>query len=76
VPLGIAAGLTPLRRRAVGNLVAAILLANAACMGAALTAMVAWAAAASSATVWNAAPFAVVWGHRDDPRRHVFPCRR
>ena len=62
VPLGIAAGLLLLRRRAAGDLVAAIFIVNAVCMGAALTAMVGWAAAASGTSVFRAAPFAVVWG--------------
>jgi len=39
-----------LRRRLTGNLVAAMMLVNAVCMGAALTAMVAWSSTASSAS--------------------------
>jgi hypothetical protein len=61
VPLGVAAGLLLLRRRPAGYLVAALMLVNAVCMGAALTAMVAWSAAASGASTFNAAPFAFVW---------------
>ena len=62
VPLGIAAGVLLLRRRPAGNLVAAMMLVNAVCMGAALTAMVAWPAVASGASVWSAWPFAIAWG--------------
>jgi hypothetical protein len=61
VPLGIAAGILLLRRKAAGDLVAAIFLINGVCIGAALAAMVASAAAASGESVWRAAPFAVVW---------------
>ena len=50
------------RRRAVGDLLAAIMLINAVCMGAALAAMVAWAAGAAGSSLWNAAPFALAWG--------------
>ena len=61
VPLGIAAGALLLQRRPAGDLVAAIMLVNSICMGAALTAMVAWPAAASGASVCSAWPFAVAW---------------
>jgi hypothetical protein len=61
VPLGIAAGVLLLRRRAAGDLLAAIMLVNAVCMGAALTAMVAWTAAASGEKAWMAVGFALVW---------------
>ncbi len=61
VPLGIASGVLLLRRRPAGDLIAAIMLVNAVCMGAALTAMVAWASLASSTSVWIACPFAIAW---------------
>lgn len=61
VPLGLATGFLLLRRRAVGDLLAAITLVNVVCMGAALTAMVAWTAAASGEKVWTAGWFALVW---------------
>lgn len=61
VPLGIASGVLLLRRRPAGDLIAAIMLVNAVYMGAALTAMVAWAAAASGARLWIAWPFAIAW---------------
>jgi hypothetical protein len=61
VPLGIAAGFLLLRRRPGGDLLAAIMLVNAVCMGAALTAMVAWTPAASGEKVWMAGWFALVW---------------
>ncbi|HXN33015.1 MAG TPA: hypothetical protein VN894_14190 [Polyangiaceae bacterium] len=62
VPLGLAAGLLLLRRRPAGDLVAAIMLVNAVCMGMSLTAMVGWASAASGATLWTAGPFAIASG--------------
>ena len=62
VPLGLAAGILLLRRRAAGDLVGAIMLVNAVCMGMALTAMVAWAAATSGASLWTAGPFAIASG--------------
>jgi len=61
VPLGIAAGVLLMQRRPAGDLVAAVMLVNGLCMGAALTAMVAWFSAASGASVANAWPFAVAW---------------
>jgi hypothetical protein len=61
VPLGIAGGVLLLRRRPAGDLVAAVMLVNGVYMGAALTTMVAWAAAVSGARVWSAWPFAVAW---------------
>ena len=62
VPLGIAAGLLLFRRRPYGYVVAAILLVNAVCMGAALTTMVAFSARASGRSVLAATPFALVAG--------------
>jgi len=62
VPLGIATGVLLLRRRPAGDLLAAMMLVNAICMGAALTAMVAWSSAASGASAWSAWPIAVAWG--------------
>lgn len=61
VPLGIAAGATLLRRRAVGFLLAAVMLANVVCMGAALTAIVVCGAADAGTSEWFAAPFALFW---------------
>jgi len=61
VPLGIATGVLLLRRRPSSDLVAAVMLVNAVCMGGALTAMVAWSSAATGAAVWDAWPFAVAW---------------
>jgi len=61
VPLAIAAGVLLLRGRPSGDLVAAIMLVNGVCMGAALTGMVAWSSAASGTTVWSAWPFAIAW---------------
>ena len=61
VPLGLAAGILLLRRRPAGDLVAAIFIVNAVCMGAALTGMVGWAAAASGESLFRATPFAIVW---------------
>ena len=61
VPLGLASGVLLLRRRPAGDLVAAMMLVNAVCMGAALTAMVAWASVASGTSAWSACPFATVW---------------
>jgi len=55
VPLAVGAGVLLLRRRASGYLVAAMMLINAVCMGGALTAMVAWSAAASATSMWTAA---------------------
>jgi hypothetical protein len=62
VPLALAAGVLLLRRRPAGDLVGAIVLANAVCMGGALTAMVAWPAAVSGRSVGTAWPFAIAWG--------------
>lgn len=61
VPLGIAAGVMLLRRRPTGLLLAAIMLVNGVCMGAALTAMVLCSAADAGTSAWIAAPFALVW---------------
>jgi hypothetical protein len=61
VPLGIASGVLLLRRRPAGDLVGAMMLVNAVCMGGALTAMVAWPAAVSGGSVWTAWPFAIAW---------------
>jgi hypothetical protein len=61
VPLGIAAGVLLLRRRAAGLLVAAIMLVNVVCMGAALTAMVCYSSADAGTSIWITAPFALVW---------------
>jgi hypothetical protein len=60
VPLGIAAGLLLLRHRSSGYLTAAVMLVNAVCMGAALTAMVAAAALSSDRSLMEAAPFLVL----------------
>jgi hypothetical protein len=62
VPLGIATGVLLLRRRPEGLLVAAILLVNWVCMGAALTGMVAFSVTDSGANAWIVAPFALFWG--------------
>jgi hypothetical protein len=62
VPLGIATGLMLLRHRAVGVLLGGIMLTNAVCMGAALTAMVISATAEAHANASAALPFAAVWG--------------
>ena len=61
VPLGIATGAMLLRRSPAGLLLAAIMLVNVVCMGAALTAMVLWSTADAGTGTWSAAPFAVVW---------------
>ena len=61
VPLGIAAGVMLLRRRSAGLLVAAIMLVNGVCMGAALTAMVFCSTADAGTSAWSAAPFALFW---------------
>jgi hypothetical protein len=60
VPLGVATGILLLRRRGSGYLAAAILLVNGGCMGAALTAMVAWSAAASGGSARTSLPFAAI----------------
>jgi hypothetical protein len=62
VPLGIATGVLLLRRRPEGLLVAAILLVNWVCMGAALAGMVAFSVVDSGANPWTVAPFALFWG--------------
>lgn len=61
VPLGVAAGVMLLRRSSAGLFLAAIMLVNVVCMGAALTAMVLCSTAEAGTSAWNAAPFAVVW---------------
>lgn len=61
VPLGIATGVMLLRRRPAGLLLAAIMLVNVVCMGAALTAMVLCSTADAGTSAWIATPFAVVW---------------
>jgi hypothetical protein len=61
VPLGIATGVMLLRRRSAGLLLAAIMLVNAVCMGAALTAMVLFSTTDAETSAWLAAPFALVW---------------
>jgi hypothetical protein len=61
VPLGIATGVMLLRRSSAGLLLAAIMLVNAVCMGAALTAMVLCSTSDAGTSAWIAAPFAVVW---------------
>jgi hypothetical protein len=61
VPLGVASGVLLIRRRPAGDLIAAIMLVNAVCMGAALTAMVAWGSVAARESAWMAYPFAIVW---------------
>jgi hypothetical protein len=61
VPLGIAAGVMLLRRSSAGLLLAAIMLVNVVCMGAALTAMVLCSTADAGTSPWIAAPFAFVW---------------
>jgi hypothetical protein len=61
VPLGVATGLLLLRRRPAGYLVGAIMLINAVCMTAALTAMVGWRAVAAGGSILQGAPFAVAW---------------
>jgi hypothetical protein len=61
VPLGIAAGVTLLRRSSVGLLLSAMMLVNTVCMGAALTAMVLWSTADAGTSAWIAVPFALVW---------------
>ncbi len=60
VRLALAASLMLIRRRAAGDLIAAIMLIDAVCMGTALAAMVAWASAVSGASMWSAVPFAIV----------------
>jgi len=62
VPLGIATGVMLLRRSKAGLLVAAVMLVNWVCMGAALAGMAAWASADSGASAWSVAPFATFWG--------------
>jgi hypothetical protein len=59
-PLGLAAGLLLLRRRAAGYLVGAAMLVNAACMGSALSAMVFVSSWSSGAPLRAALPFALV----------------
>jgi hypothetical protein len=61
VPLGIATGVLLLLHRPAGLLVAAIMLINGVCMGAALTAMVLCSTADSGASAWIAAPFGLFW---------------
>ncbi len=61
VPLGIAAGVMLLRRSSAGLLLAAIMMVNVVCMGAALTAMVLASTADAGTSGWIAAPFALVW---------------
>lgn len=61
VPLGIAAGVLLLRRRPAGLLLAAVMLVNGVCMGAALTSMVLGSTADAGTSAWIAAPFALVW---------------
>jgi hypothetical protein len=58
VPLCIAAAVLLLRKRAGGYVVAAIMLVNSVCMGAALTAMVAASALRAGRSVLACAPFA------------------
>jgi hypothetical protein len=60
VPLCIAAAILLLRKRAAGYVVGAIMLVNAVCMGAALTAMVAASALRSGQSMLASAPFAVL----------------
>jgi hypothetical protein len=62
VPLGIATGVMLLRRRPAGLLLAAIMLVNWVCMGAALTGMVAFSVADSGAGPWVVGPFALLCG--------------
>jgi len=61
VPLGISAGVMLLRHRPAGLLVAAIMLVNGVCMGAALTAMVLCSTADAGTSAWMAVPFALFW---------------
>ncbi len=61
VPLGIATGVLLVRRRPAGLLVAALMLVNAVCMGAALTGMVVAAAIDAGTSLAAAAPFALFW---------------
>ena len=61
VPLGIATGVMLYRRRAAGLLLAAIMLVNGVCMGAALTAMVLFSTADAGTSLWIVTPFASVW---------------
>jgi hypothetical protein len=61
VPLGIAAGVSLLRRGPYGLLLAAIMLINVVCMGAALTGMVLCSTADAGTSGWIAAPFALFW---------------
>jgi hypothetical protein len=61
VPLGIATGVLLLRRHEAGTFVAALLLVNWVCMGAALTGMAVWSLADSGASAWSAGPFASYW---------------
>ena len=60
VPLGVATGVTLLRRRPAGYLLGGITLVFAVCMGAALPAMVAWGAWAAGKSALGAMPFAMV----------------
>lgn len=60
VPLALATGVLLLRRRAGGYVAASIMLVNAVCMGAALTAMVAASSLAEKESVLRAVPFAAV----------------
>lgn len=60
VPLGVATGVLLLRRSAAGLLLAAIMLVNVVCMGAALTGMALWSTTDAGTSAWVAAPFAFV----------------
>lgn len=60
VPLGVAAGVLLLRKRPAGYVVAALMLVNAMCMGAALTAMVAATSLFAGQGLLSAVPFALV----------------
>jgi hypothetical protein len=61
VPLGIAASVLLFLRRPAGLLVAAVMLINVVCMGAALTAMVLCSTTDAGTSVWLAAPFGLFW---------------
>jgi hypothetical protein len=61
VPLAVASGILLLRRRPAGYLVGAIMMINAVCMSAALTAMVAWRSIATAGSALQGVPFAVTW---------------
>ena len=61
VPLGIATGVMLFRRAPAGLLLAAMMLVNAVCMGAALTGMVCFSTSAAGTSAWSVAPFAVLW---------------